>query len=134
MRKRKLVFDQQSRASDINVSPLIDIVFILLIFFIVTTVFVEESGVEVLKPQAASAQQLEKRSILIAITSEGQIFHGGQEIGLRGVRGVIKRLLKQEDMPVIVQADRTVSIDLYANVHDEAALAGAKQINLATKK
>jgi len=134
MKNRKLVFDEQSRSSDINVSPLIDIVFILLIFFIVTTVFVEETGVEVQKPQAASAQQLEKRSILIAITADGQIVYGGQEIGVRGVRSVVKRLLKQDDMPVIVQADRMAPIDLYAKVHDEAALAGAKQINLATKK
>lgn len=134
MRNRKLVFDEQSRSSDINVSPLIDIVFILLIFFIVTTVFVDETGVEVQRPQAASAQQLEKRSILIAITADGKIVYGGQEIGVRGVRAVVKRLLKQNDMPVIVQADRNAPIDLYAKVHDEAVLAGAKLINLATKK
>ena len=80
--------------SEINVSPLIDIVFILLIFFIVTTVFVEETGVEVQRPQAASAAQLAKQSILIAITEDGKVIYGGNEIGVRGVRGIVKRLLK----------------------------------------
>ena len=134
MRNRKLVFDNRSGESEINVSPLIDIVFILLIFFIVTTVFVEETGIEVQKPRAASAQQLERHSILIAITAEGQIVYGGKNIGIRGVGDVVRRLLRKEDMPVIVQADRKAPIDLYAKVHDEATLAGAKQINLATQK
>lgn len=134
MRNRKLVFDNRSGESEINVSPLIDIVFILLIFFIVTTVFVEETGVEVQKPRAASAQQLERHSILIAITAEGQIVYGGKNIGIRGVGDVVRRLLRKEDMPVIVQADRKAPIDLYAKVHDEATLAGAKHINLATQK
>ena len=66
-------------AMDINISPLIDMVFILLIFFIVTTVFVEETGVEVEKPEAASAMQLDKNSVLIAVTTKGQVVYGGKE-------------------------------------------------------
>lgn len=133
MKERRLIFSDASPTEEINVSPLIDIVFILLIFFIVTTVFVEETGVEVQRPQAASASQLEKHSILIAVTADGRVIYGGSEIGVRGVRGVVKRLLKQKDQPVIVQADKDAPVDLYVRVHDEAALAGAKQINLATR-
>jgi biopolymer transport protein ExbD len=133
MKDRRLIFAESTRGDEINVSPLIDIVFILLIFFIVTTVFVEETGVEVQRPQAASATQLEKHSILIAITADGRVVYGGNEIGVRGVRGVVKRLLKQKEQPVIVQADKDAPVDLYARVHDEAALGGAKQINLATR-
>ena len=133
MKSRRLIFSESSAENEVNVSPLIDIVFILLIFFIVTTVFVEETGVEVQRPQTASAEQLDKQSILIAITEDGKIVYGGNEIGVRGVRGVVKRLLKQDEIPVIVQADRKAPIDLYAKVHDEAALAGATQINLATR-
>lgn len=132
MKERKLIYANNQRVDEINVSPLIDIVFILLIFFIVTTVFVEETGVEVQRPQAASAVDLEKNSILIAITEEGKVIYGGQEIGVSGVRGIVKRLLKQEPMPVIVQADKNASIELYTRVHDEAALGGAESINLAT--
>lgn len=133
MSKRRLLFSGEGGTVDeINVSPLIDIVFILLIFFIVTTVFVEETGIEVQRPQSVSAVALEKNSILIAISEDGRVVYGGEEIGVRGVRGVVRRLLKKEDMPVIVQADAKVSVELYTKVHDEAALGGATSINLAT--
>lgn len=135
MAKRRLLFSDDGKQKDeINISPLIDIVFILLIFFIVTTVFVEETGVEIKRPQAATAIDLEKNSILIAITEEGRVVYGGEEIGLRGVRGTVQRLLKKEEMPVIVQADETVSVKLYTEVHDEAALGGATNISLATRE
>ena len=78
----------------------IDVVFILLIFFIVTTVFVDETGVEVEKPRAASQKELDQNSILIGITAEGGVYHSGREIGVGGVRSVISRLLKGEDLPV----------------------------------
>lgn len=134
MKQRRYLFAQPNKVDEINLSPLIDIVFILLIFFIVTTVFVEETGVTVQRPQAASATDLEKNSILIAVTEEGKIIYGGQEIGVKGVRGVVKRLLQQDpDTPVIIQADKASSVDLYAKVHDEAALAGAHSIHLATQ-
>jgi len=134
MKERKRIYASQQRIDEINVSPLIDIVFILLIFFIVTTVFVEETGVEVQRPQAASAIDLEKNSILIAITAEGKVVYGGREIGVNGVRGVVKRLLKQEPMPVIIQADKRAPIELYTEVHDKAALGGAQSIHLATTR
>ena len=134
MKDRKLLFNDQASGSEINISPLIDIVFILLIFFIVTTVFVEETGVEIHRPQAASANNLEKNSILIAVTADNRVVYGGNEIGVRGVRGIVKQLLKQKEQPVIVQADKEASVDMYTRVHDEAALAGATQINIATRK
>jgi len=135
MKPRRLLFSQNNQADEINVSPLIDIVFILLIFFIVTTVFVEETGVDVQRPQATSAVDLEKNSILIAITEDGEVVYGGQEIGVKGVRGTVRRLLQRSSsMPVIIQADKATSVELYTQVHDEAALAGAQSINLATTR
>lgn len=134
MRERKLIYSGQNQTNEINISPLIDIVFILLIFFIVTTVFVEETGVEVRRPQATSAAMLDKNAILIAITDDGRVVYGGREIGVSGVRSTVRRLLAREDMPVIIQADKSAEIDLYARVHDEAQLGGAKQINMATRK
>ncbi len=134
MRERRLLYASESKSSEINVSPLIDIVFILLIFFIVTTVFVEETGVEVERPQAASAADLEKSSILIAITGEGEVVYGGREIGVGGVRGTVRSLLETADMPVILQVDKSVSIELYTQVHDAALLAGARNISLATQR
>jgi biopolymer transport protein ExbD len=108
-------------------------VFILLIFFIVTTVFVEETGVEVTKPQAASQIQLEKNSILIAITSNNNVVYGGREVGINGVRGLVKRLVRDEpNMPVIIQADESVPTRILVRVIDEAKLAGATSVNIST--
>ena len=130
MRGRRSV-TSNDEGMDINISPLIDMVFILLIFFIVTTVFVEETGVEVEKPEAASAVQLEKNSILIAVTSKGQVVYGGKEIGVSGVRAVIRRLTNKEDMPVIVQVDEGANAGLIDRVIDESKLGGAKNISLS---
>ena len=126
-------FSDDGGSDEINISPLIDMVFILLIFFIVTTVFVEETGVEVNKPQASSATDLDKNSILIAITAEGKVVYGGREIGPSGVRSTVRRLTQQDDMPVIIQADKTASVELLARVLDEAKLGGANLVNLATQ-
>lgn len=119
-------------AGEINISPLIDIVFILLIFFIVTTVFVEETGVEVEKPRAAAQQDLDRNSILIGITAEGGVYYGGREIGVGGVRAVVGRLLKAEDVPVVIQADRRAATHKTVEVLDEAKLAGAARVFVST--
>jgi biopolymer transport protein ExbD len=118
----------------IDMTPLIDCVFILLIFFIVTTTFVEETGVEVDKPQAASSQQLEKTSILLALTAKGAVYYGGREIGMAGVQPTVKRLLLKEDAPVIVQADSAAESGLLVRVIDEAKLGGATKVSVATTR
>jgi biopolymer transport protein ExbD len=120
--------------SSIDISPLIDCVFILLIFFIVTTVFVEETGVEVDKPQASSAEKLEKSSILIAVTAQGEVVYGGREIGVSGVQPLVKRMIQKEDLPVIIQVDRAAQAGIFVRVLDEAKLAGAKKVSIATLK
>lgn len=118
----------------IDMSPLIDCVFILLIFFIVTTTFVEEAGVEVDKPQAASSVRLEKSSILLALTAKGEVVYGGREIGISGVQPLVKRLLQKEDIPVIIQADSAAASGLLVRIIDEAKLAGAAKVSLAASK
>lgn len=130
-----MVFSGSSQDDQINISPLIDVVFILLIFFIVTTVFVEETGIDVQRPRAASASDLDRNAILIGITGEGAVHFGGREIGVRGVRGVVRRALSRNpELPVIIQADKSASIEIYTRVHDEASLAGATRINLAASQ
>ncbi|MFK7911204.1 MAG: ExbD/TolR family protein [Akkermansiaceae bacterium] len=135
MRRFRHFTGQDAAASEINISPLIDVVFILLIFFIVTTVFVEETGVDVDKPRAASAEDLEKNSILIAVTSNGQVYQGGRSIGVSGVRSVVSAMLEVDDqMPVIIQGDTNANHGTVVRVIDAAKLAGAKTVNLATSK
>jgi biopolymer transport protein ExbD len=128
--RRSLIESEES--SEINMSPLIDMVFILLIFFIVTTTFVEESGVEVDKPAAASASQLDKNSIIFAVTAEGKVIYGGKEIGLGGVRPLVTRLSEREALPVIVQTDDKTPAGVLVRVIDEAKLGKAKNVSIAT--
>ncbi|MGZ8937779.1 MAG: ExbD/TolR family protein [Limisphaerales bacterium] len=132
MKYRRSLIDSEENA-EINMSPLIDMVFILLIFFIVTTTFVENTGVEVDKPEAASAINMDKNSILLAITSKGEVVYGGKEIGLGGVRPLVKRLIEKEKVPVIIQADESVPAGLLVRVIDEAKLGGAP-VSIATEK
>lgn len=119
---------------ELNLIPLIDVIMFLLIFFISTTSFVEEPGVTVDKPQAASARQLEKNSIIFAVTSDGKIAYGGKEIGLGGVRPTVKRLCAKEPLPVVIQSDENSRSGVLIRVIDEAKLGGAKDVSLATEK
>lgn len=118
---------------DINISPLIDMMFLLLIFFIVTTAFVEEIGIEIQKPKAASAQTLEKQSIMIGVSTNGSVVYGSKEIGLRGVRGLVSRMLKEQDRPVIIMADESSKSGVVVDVIDECKLGGAKIVSIATE-
>jgi biopolymer transport protein ExbD len=119
---------------EVNIAPLMDVVFILLIFFVVTTVFVEETGVEVERPSAAAARDLEKHSILIAVTREGRVVYGGQEYGLSSVRSLIARELSEEQMPVIILVDKTAYSGVLVDVIDECKLAGAKTVSIAARR
>lgn len=122
-------------ASTVDISPLIDVVFLLLIFFIVTTVFVKETGVEISKPRAASSQDLDKRAILLAVTAEGRVWHGGREIGADGVRAVVAALLEEDaTSPVVIRADAAAATEATVRVIDAAKLAGATSVSLATEK
>ena len=119
---------------ELNLIPLIDIIMFLLIFFVSTTSFIEEPGVQVDKPQAASAKQMEKNSIIFAVTPDGKIAYGGKEIGLGGVRPTVKRLCAKEALPVVIQADEKSMSGILIRVIDEAKLGGAKDVSLATDK
>ena len=116
----------------IDISPLIDVVFILLIFFIVTTTFVEEPGVEVDKPRAVAAERLQKQSILIAVTAEGNVVYAGREIGTAGVQSIVKRIYRNEEIPVIIEADREAPSGLVIRVVGEAKRGGANKVSVAT--
>lgn len=128
--QQRLAAEEETR---IELSPLIDIVFILLIFFIVSTVFIRESGVEVDKPSASSGAQIRKNLVILAVTREGDIVHAGANIGLVGIPSSIKPLLETPDHPVVVQADAAVTTQLLVRVIDQLKIAGAENVMLATK-
>ena len=132
--KLKQRLENQQAAQGIDMSPLIDVVFILLIFFIVTTVFVRETGVDVDKPQALSASALEKNVILIAITAEGNVVYDGSNIGVVGVRSIIEQSNADGERPVVVQADKQVPTEQLIAVIDEVKLAGVSNVSIASLK
>jgi len=123
---------EEAKGQEIDLTPLLDVVFILLIFFIVTTVFVKETGVEVDKPQAVSSKSLQNSVILIAITRTQEVVYGGTNIGVGGVRNTLAQLIKSDSKPLVIQADKAVPTELLVKVIDQAKLAGVQKINIAT--
>ena len=128
--------DESDEPVIIDLSSMIDCVFILLIFFIVSTVFVEETGVTVNKPDVSGASSLEKNSILIAVTADDKVFYGGESVGVQGIIGKIKPLiLETPDMPVIIQGDKDATHGIVQQVHGQSLLAGAMKdkVSISTK-
>ena len=126
---------QRLRESDetrVELSPLVDVVFILLIFFIVSTVFVREAGVDVEKPNALSAELLDRRVLIVAVTAGNDVYFGGTNVGVDGVRATLEPLLRQRQQPVVVQADAAVRTEILVKVIDQANLAGASSVHIAT--
>ncbi|MCF6439354.1 biopolymer transporter ExbD [Pseudoalteromonas luteoviolacea] len=125
---------ESEKNDDIDLAPLLDVVFILLIFFIVTTVFVKETGVEIDKPASLSSKSLAKNVFLLAITNDGQVIYGGTNIGINGIRSTLEHLNRKDERPLIIQADKTVTTELLVKVIDQAKLAGITKISLATEE
>jgi biopolymer transport protein ExbD len=125
----------RSRKSEINMTPLIDMVFILLIFFIVTTSFVREAGVDVQRPSAQSAETKEKANVLLGLTADGQIFVEGRPLDIRSVRAYMERFLAETpDGSVVIVADRESMTGNTVQVLDQCRLAGVKNISIAARK
>ena len=111
-----------------DLSPMIDCVFILLIFFIVTTVFVKEPKVPIQDPTVTTDASLEKNSIIFAVTSDNKIFYDGKSVGVQGVQRVVQPLLLEKESPedahVIIKGDTSARTGLVDDVADECILAG----------
>jgi len=131
---RRSILDEAESTTAIDLSPMIDCIFILLIFFIVTTVFVEEPGIDIAKPVATIDADLEKNSIIIAISADNKVVYGGREVGVGGVGARVRQLLAKNDIPVIIQADLRAEHGVFSDVWSEVKNAGAKKISLSTHK
>ena len=126
---------ENSKTSDINMAPLIDMVFLLLIFFMVTTSFVKETGIEVNRPTASTAQLKEKGNILIGVDAKGRVFLERNQIDIRSVRAHIERCLAENpESSIVIVADKTSKTGVVIRVMDQCRLAGAKNISIAASK
>ena len=121
--------------SEVNITPLIDIVFIMLIFFIVTATFVKEAGIDVNKPDAPTAEVKKKANILIAIDANNNIWLDRRKIDVRSVIPNIKRLRAENpEGSVVIQADEESKNKMLVEVMDAARQAGVTNIALAAEK
>jgi len=120
------------KSLELNIAPLIDMVFILLIFFLVTTSFVKETGVDISRPTASTAVAKDKSTILIGITRDNTIHLDRREIDVRAVRsGVERAMAENPEAGVVIVADKDSRTGLVISVMDACKLAGAENVALA---
>ena len=126
---------RNSKTAGINMAPLIDMVFLLLIFFMVTTSFVKESGIDVQRPTASTAALKEKGNILIGVDANGRVFLERKQIDVRSVRAHIERCLAENpEGAVVIVADKASQTGVVIQVMDQSRLAGAKNVSIAASK
>ncbi len=120
-------------ATEINLSPMIDCIFILLIFFIVTTVFVEETGVQVNKPDAAASNPTEENeSVTLEITAENRVLFGDAQIPLTEVVSRVQANLEDSETPVVIRAHEKSDHGTFVAVWDAARRGGAEILSFTT--
>lgn len=121
--------------SAIDITPLLDVVFIMLIFFIVTATFVKEAGIDVTRPDAATAVKKESANILIAIGPNNDVWIDRRQIDIRSVRPNIERLHAENPQgSVIIQADKESKTDTLIQVMDASRQAGVYNISIAANE
>ena len=132
LRKSLRSFDHEE---EINMAPLIDMVFLLLIFFMVTTSFVKETGIDVQPPTASTAELKNRGTILIGVTEDGRVFFEKQQVNINSVRGHMERALGENpEGAVVIVADQKSDTGVIVRIMDQCRLAGARRLSIAAKK
>jgi biopolymer transport protein ExbD len=120
-------------AADIELTPMLDVVFILLIFFIVTAPFVKEAGIQVARPQLREAPGPESRNILLTVSAANEIWLGDRRIDLRSVRANVERLHALDPMAaVVIRAHEQSDTEAFAGIADQARAAGVYDVSITT--
>ena len=133
MRKNLFQYVEEEEA-EINITPMLDVVFIMLIFFIVTASFVKESGLEVNRPDAPTAVKKENANILVAIGASNEIWINRRRIDPRAVRSNIERMhAENPEGAVIIQADKKAFTETLVLVMDSARQAGVFNVSIAAE-
>jgi len=121
--------------TEINITPMLDIVFIMLIFFIVTTSFIKETGIDVLRPAAETAIKQDRGNILIAISDTGQIWMHKKRVELTDVRGMVESSRKETpESSAIIIADVEAQTGLLIDLMDQVRLGGVTNISVAAQE
>lgn len=122
----------EEEEATIDMTPMLDVVFIMLIFFIVTASFVKEAGIDVNRPEAATAVKKDRANILIAISDKGEIWINKRRIDQRAVQANIERLHAENPQgTVVIQADQKANVDTLIKVMDASRAAGVFDVSIA---
>ncbi|MDO6682600.1 MULTISPECIES: biopolymer transporter ExbD [unclassified Oceanobacter] len=125
----------QAEEGEIDITPMLDVVFIMLIFFIVTASFVKESGIEVNRPDASTSNAKPRANILIAINDLGEIWINKRRVDESQVRANIERMHAENPQgTVVIQADEEAKTKQLVAVMDAARAAGVYDVSLATEE
>jgi len=123
---------KNNKSVEINVTSMVDIILILLIFFVMSSTFNRETGVEVTKPQAQSASALEKENILIAITREGNIHLNDRQVDATSLKDILSQtMLRNPEKEAVIIADKGAQTGVLVQVMDACNLAGVKKVSIA---
>lgn len=119
-------------SAEIDLTPMLDVVFIMLIFFIVTATFIKEAGIDVDRPSAITREAVKNQKILVAINAEDEIWIDKNKVDPRELKLVIERMVTENpNGALIIQQDLDSTAKSYAQVYDAALKAGVKVISLA---
>lgn len=132
MRRRRSL-ESGDDSSEVNLTPMLDVVFIMLIFFIVTTSFVKESGVEIERPEASAATPRPDTQVLVALTSEGAVWVDGDPVDTHRVGPEVAGMVS-DDGGVVIQADRRADTGLLIEVMDRLKQAGVDDVAVAARR
>ncbi len=125
----------EEEEANIDMTPMLDVVFIMLIFFIVTASFVKEAGIDVNRPDASTAVQKDRASILVAISAEGKVWINRRQVDVRAVQANIERLYAENPQgTVVIQADRKSTTEVLIKVMDAARAAGIEDVSIAAQE
>ena len=125
----------EEEESAIDMTPMLDVVFIMLIFFIVTASFVKEAGIDVNRPEAATAVKKDRANILIAISDKGEIWINKRRIDVRAVQANIERLRAENPQgSVVIQADKKATTETLIKVMDASRAAGVYDVSIAAQE
>ncbi|THB67427.1 MAG: biopolymer transporter ExbD [Gammaproteobacteria bacterium] len=121
--------------SEINLTPMLDIVFIMLIFFIVTTSFIKESGIDINRPSAKTSVTKERTNAIVGIKRNGEIWIDKRQVDIRAVRSHVEQLLTETPNPsVVIAADKDVKAGIMVAVMDQVRMAGVENVSIATQE
>ena len=134
MRHRRLRMSNEENVG-VDMTSMLDVVFIMLIFFIVTTSFIKEAGIDVNRPGASTAERQERASIMVAVSAEGEVWIDRRQVDVRAVRANIQRLRAENpEGSVVIQADTETRTGLLIEVMDQVRLAGVMDVSVATQE